>query len=77
MIKFFRFAWSHFDEDLELDSGNGVYYVTAGIPYNVDDMKNIVSQSLKVSADNISIKKVTEITKEEYERVTAKKFQLP
>ena len=77
MVKFFRFVWSKFDEDLELDSGNGVYYITDGIPYNIDDMKKIASQSLNVSSDNISIRTVTEITREEYERVTGKKFQLP
>ncbi len=76
MVKFFRFAWSKFDEDLELDSGTGVYYITDRVPYNIDDMKQIVSKSLNISKDNIAIKKVTEITQEAYELATAKPFRL-
>ncbi len=74
MFTFYRFKWSLFVEDLEVDSGTGVYYINRGLSPNEEDMKHIISKSLNVSVDGITINSYKQISQAEYETVTKKPF---
>jgi hypothetical protein len=74
MFTFYRFKWSLFVEDLEVDTGTGVYYINRGLSPNEEDMKHIIARSLNVSADGITINSYKQISQAEYETVTKKPF---
>lgn len=75
-FRFYKFTWLRFKDGNILNSGQHFYCENSNYAYNLEKMEKEVKILLKSRSAVIAIPNVSEISKEEFEVISGKPFQI-